>query len=239
MDTIKIENKKNTKMVAHKGVSGIERENTIASFLAAANRSYYGIEADAHLTSDGKFVIIHDSNPCRMSDVDMWVEDERYDEIRKIALFDTDGQNRCDLKIPNVDEYIKICKRYEKVAVLELKNPMPKEAIENICDIIKQFDYLDNTIFISFDFENLICVRELYPDVSIQFLTCECDSALIEKLKMYNIYLDIEYSAVTKELVDDCHNAGILVGCWIVDDIKDAQALVNLGVDFITTDILE
>ena len=30
MDTVKVANKKNVKMVAHRGVSGLERENTSA-----------------------------------------------------------------------------------------------------------------------------------------------------------------------------------------------------------------
>ena len=50
MDTIKIE-KKNTLMVAHRGVSGLEKENTLAAFIAAGNRSYYGVETDVHRTA--------------------------------------------------------------------------------------------------------------------------------------------------------------------------------------------
>ena len=30
-----------TRMIAHRGLSGIERENTCAAFVAAGNRSYY------------------------------------------------------------------------------------------------------------------------------------------------------------------------------------------------------
>ena len=59
MDTIKIESKQ-AKIIAHRGLSGIERENTCAAFVAAGNRSYFGIETDVHVTRDGKFVIIHD-----------------------------------------------------------------------------------------------------------------------------------------------------------------------------------
>lgn len=40
-------------MIAHRGVSGLERENTCAAFVAAGNRSYYGIETDIHRTADG------------------------------------------------------------------------------------------------------------------------------------------------------------------------------------------
>ena len=43
MNTIKFE-KGNVGVVAHRGLSGIERENTASAFVAAGNRSYYGIE---------------------------------------------------------------------------------------------------------------------------------------------------------------------------------------------------
>ena len=42
-NTVKVDIK-NAKMVAHRGVSGLERENTNAAFVAAGQRSYYGIE---------------------------------------------------------------------------------------------------------------------------------------------------------------------------------------------------
>ena len=46
------------KMIAHRGLSGLERENTAAAFVAAGNRSYYGMETDIHRTKDGRFIVI-------------------------------------------------------------------------------------------------------------------------------------------------------------------------------------
>ena len=66
MDTIKI-NKGAVKMVAHRGASGLERENTVPAFLAAGNRSYFGIETDIHRTADGKYVVIHDETTSRVT----------------------------------------------------------------------------------------------------------------------------------------------------------------------------
>ena len=54
------------RMIAHRGVCGLERENTCAAFVAAGNRSYYGVETDVHRTADGKFIIIHDDNISRL-----------------------------------------------------------------------------------------------------------------------------------------------------------------------------
>ena len=70
MNTIKID-KKGVQLVAHRGCSGLERENTASSFVAAGNRSYWGIESDVHKTVDGKYVIIHDDTTGRVAIDDM------------------------------------------------------------------------------------------------------------------------------------------------------------------------
>ena len=64
MDTIKI-NKGSALIVAHRGLSGLERENTASAFVAAGNRSYFGIETDVRVTADGNFVLLHDDNTLR------------------------------------------------------------------------------------------------------------------------------------------------------------------------------
>lgn len=61
-DTIKIKQHGTTKIVAHRGVSGLETENTAAAYIAAGNRSYWGIETDIYRTSDGHFICSHDKS---------------------------------------------------------------------------------------------------------------------------------------------------------------------------------
>lgn len=51
MNTISIQHG-GAQMIAHRGVCGIECENTAAAFVAAGNRSYFGIETDVHRTAD-------------------------------------------------------------------------------------------------------------------------------------------------------------------------------------------
>ena len=87
MDTIKIK-RGSTKIIAHRGLSGLETENSIPAFVAAGNRSYYGVETDAHVTKDGKFVVIHDDNTARVAWDDVNVEASRYELLRKIGLKD-------------------------------------------------------------------------------------------------------------------------------------------------------
>ncbi len=242
MNTLKIDSK-NVKMIAHRGLSGIERENTNPAFVAAGNRTYFGIETDVHKTKDGKFVIIHDETTDRVSEgkIKIDVEKSNYSDIENILLPDKDGTfNRKDIRIPLLSEYIKICKKYQKICVLELKNPFEKQDVEQIIEEFKNEDYLENAIFISFVWENCIILRDLLPNNDVQWLTGKrVTEKTAQLLKENRINLDIEYKQLNKKTVDMLHSYGVLVNCWTCDDQQDGQALADMGVDFITTNILE
>ena len=166
MDTIKFE-KKNTLVVAHRGLSGIETENTNAAFVAAGNRSYYGIETDFHRTADGKFVVCHDDSLLRVAGVDINVESSNLSTLLDVVLFDKDGsKDRADLRVCTLENYISICKKYNKHCVLELKSHFTDEETARFIDIIKNYEYLENTTFISFGFENLVKVKKILPEQS-------------------------------------------------------------------------
>ncbi len=240
MNTVKIDDRKQVQMIAHRGCSGLEPENTNAAFIAAGNRSYYGIETDIHATVDGNFIVIHDDTTKRVAIDNLTIEESTYDTLRGLLLLQKDGKKgRTDLRLPSLEEYIGICKYYEKIAVLELKNHMEKEQIYAICDRIQAMDYMQNVIFISFDLENLIILREKYPAQTAQYLLVECKDDNYENLLKYHLDLDIAYRSLTRELVDKCHGDGIKVNCWTCDNKEDAERLISYGVDYITSNIIE
>jgi len=242
VNTTKI-NSNGVKIIAHRGLSGIERENTCPAFVAAGNRSYFGIETDVHVTKDGKFVIIHDDTTDRVTlgKENVNVEKNDYSKVEGIILPDLDKTtDRKDIRIPLLSEYIKICKKYEKICVLELKNHFKESDIEKLIDEIRALEYLDNVIFISFDFENCVNVRKLLPENDVQFLTSDkITKNLIENLVANKLNLDIYYKHLNAKNVELLHSKGIKVNCWTCDNIEGAEKLVSYGVDFITSNILE
>ncbi|MBO5070828.1 MAG: hypothetical protein J6C37_10790 [Roseburia sp.] len=242
MNTIKVE-KKQVQMVAHRGVSGLERENTNAAFVAAGNRSYFGVETDVHKTADGKYVIIHDETTKRVTNgaVDINVEENSYDKVKDIILPDLDGStSRQDIRIPLLTDYVKICKKYDKKCVLELKNHFDRPDIMEIIDIIKNENYLESVIFISFDLENCITLRDLLPSQPVQWLTASDDLTEIKNtLYKYHLDLDIYYERLNQEFVAELHANNVKVNCWTCDDKQAAEKLIDMGVDYITSNILE
>ena len=240
MDTIRIENTGKPLMIAHRGLSGIEKENTASAFVAAGHHTYFGIETDVHRTADGQFIVIHDDDTRRVAGDEVKVEETCFDTLRAIRLIDTDGRKgRWDLVLPSLDEYIRICKKYGKEAVLELKNHFDPEDIRRIVEAIRAEEYLDHVIFISFDLPNMICIRELLPDQRAQFLVSAEEDWLIDTLKKYRLGLDIRYTALTKDLADRVHAIGQEVNVWTVNTPEDAERVIRMGADYITTNILE
>ena len=239
MNTIKFDNK-STRVTAHRGLSGPERENTASAFVAAGNRNYYGIETDIWRTADGHFVVNHDGYADRVGGVRVNMEQAPWELLREVVLYDTDGtKDRYDLRLPSLQNYVTICKKYEKICVLELKSVFTPEETAAFIEIIKKCDYLDHVIFISFHYEDLLNVRAILPDQPCQYLTGDNSDAMIAKLVADKMDIDIIHTALTEERVQAMHKAGITINCWTVDDPVRGEELASWGVDHITSNILQ
>lgn len=243
MDTVKFE-KKDVRMIAHRGVSGLELENTCAAFVAAGNRSYFGIETDVHVTADGKYIVIHDDTTGRVAWENVSVEGSDFETLRSLRLKRKDGTTRADLCLPSLEEYLEVCCRYGKKAVLELKNPLEREQVQKLLEICQAHIGLENMIFISFYFQNMRFIKEFAPEANAQYLLGgEQDLLkridLVDKMCALGVDLDIDHAALTKAHVEYLHDRGIKINCWTVDDPARAEELAAWGVDFITSNILE
>ncbi len=239
MQPIKIDNKK-CKMVAHRGVSGVEKENTCPAFVTAGTRSYYGIETDVHVTKDGQYIIIHDDTTTRVTGVSNVVEETDFEVLRSLKVLDIDDvTTRSDLILPTLYDYINICKKHDKVSVLELKNTMQEEHIIGIVENIKKLGWYNKTIFITFSQKNVVLLRKNYADAEIQFLYNEKNPEYVNFMLENRTDADVCFDVIDKDYVDLLHSKGIKVNCWTVDNPEDAKRLIDFGVDFITSNILE
>ncbi len=228
------------RMIAHRGLSALEQENTHASFVAAGNRTFYGIETDVHRTADGHFVLMHDGRTGRVCGEDLVIRETDYATLRALLLNERSGQpGRTDVRIPNLDEYITICKRYGKTAVLELKPLFEPTELEQILDAFRQQAWLDRVMFISFNLQNLLRLRAIDPTHPMMFLTGEWEDTLPEQCAANGLGLDIAFPALTADRVAACRAAGVPVNVWTVDSREKAEELISWGVEYVTTDILE
>lgn len=232
-------NNGNVKMIAHRGLSGMEVENTISAFEEAGKRSYYGIEADLLKSSDGKFIVCHDDNLERLSGKQLIVNQTPMAVLMNLAIYDKYGKTNPGERLTDLYGYLSVCKQYQKQAILELKASFSKEEIAKIIEQINQLDYINSVTFISFNYNNLLYVRELLPNQNVQLLFSEVTEEIIQKVTKAKMDVGVNHKALSKEIIKRFHDANLQVGCWTVDKKLRAKKLISWGVDYITTNILE
>ena len=176
--------------------------------------------------------------PRRICDEDLVIEKSTFEALRALTLRDVDGKSdRAEVRLCTPAEYRKICEKYGKVCVPELKSNFTEDEIREIVGI---FDgYLANTVFIAFSIANLDLVRKVAPEQTVQFLSGGWKDELPDMLAERKMDLDIGWGALTEERIRLCHDRGIKVNCWTVDDPEKAETLIGWGVDYITSNILE
>ena len=96
-------------------------------------------------------------------------------------------------------------KKYNKVAVLELKAELSEEDAENLIELYKKYDYLKKAVFISFKWNNLMLVRKFSPNQEVQFLTdgeMVFTDEFLDKVAENKFDLDIHIWTTTKENIE-------------------------------------
>lgn len=227
------------KMIAHRGFSVRERENTAAAFIAAGNRSFYGIECDIRLTRDDVFVVCHDADTGRVAPEKHAIRDLTYQELLAVNLYDTDHEPKPYLKVPTLREYLTIAMKYRKHCFIELKPKFSDDELKRFLEEISLYGSVDMITVISFNYSNLARLRKLSPDLSMQFLMGELPEDAIALCESIGAGADVHYKNVAKKDIARFHKHGIAVNVWTIDDPTIARQFARWKVDYITTNALE
>ena len=255
-------NKKNEpKFIAHRGynkqvlesgeVAWANVENTCDAFLAAAQKPYYGLETDIYLSKDNKWVCCHDPS-FKSNGVRVNICDYTLAELKAMPLDDPNGKtnengNPKQSTIPTLDEYLSIGKQYNKICLIEFKDPVngahaTKSDYSNCINTVNEVYSLQGVMFISFNFDDLATVREFAPTAKCQYLISNPDKSGIEKqIKMaIDAEMDGSFAApyIDKKFVKRFHRAKLEVNVWTIDNKEEANEIASYGVDYITSNCL-
>lgn len=186
-----------------------------------------------------------------------------------------------DAKIPTLEELMQLIQSYGDkniVSNIETKsypdpasagyknNADPKKFVEIFNNIVKKYDMEDRVVLQSFDWQTLIEMKKLNPNISTSALWQEQPSwgRDSESLRRYEKKksswlggLDIKdyqgnpvkaahaigadiispyYTEISKQDVDEAHSLGMKVVPWTVNNEKDMNMLLDMGVDGVISD---
>lgn len=105
----------NSFLLAHRGLTSKHLENTLEAFLEAINLGADGVELDVQITKDKYLIVFHDDNLQRLSNNKKYIQDINYEEIKNIKL-----------KTPKYVQEYNIC------LLEEVLEKMPDKSIINI-----------------------------------------------------------------------------------------------------------
>lgn len=119
--------------------------------------------------------------------------------------------------------------------------PEPEAFMKTMMEVLKPYlkGLKDRLIIQSFDDRPLKIIHRDYPRIPIGFLTGDGNSGLaahIAGLGFTPAFYNPQFGLVTPELLKSCHEKGMKVLPWTVEDVKDMQRLKDMGVDGIITD---
>lgn len=227
------------KMIAHRGLSAIAPENTVASIKAACDAGYYGVEYDVQLTSDGVWVVSHDDNLKKMTGQNVKIAEAELIDLEKIVYNNGANIEKYDgIVIPTLDEVLAVISNYDIVSVIEIKTETD-DKVDELLELVEQYKLTKKVRIISFNAEPLKKVKKLNAKVPTSYLTHKVDESVIELCKNNGFdAVSFDKSKCDESSVKMITDAGLTPQCWTVDEMKDFEKFAGYGVEYFTSNRL-
>ncbi|KUO49527.1 MAG: hypothetical protein APF76_03185 [Desulfitibacter sp. BRH_c19] len=228
------------KILAHRGVSRRAPENTLAAFKKALDLGLGGIELDIQMSKDGHVIVLHDEKVDRTTDGKGFIKDMTLEDIKKLDAGSWFGDEFIGEKVLLLEEVLEFIGDRGFIINIELKSGIIQYAglEDRVLDIVKHYNFLDRTIFSSFNHYSLVNIKEKCSNAKIGLLYY---AGLVDpwefgmKLDAYS--LNPFFTSVTEQMVKRCLEVGLQVIPFTVNDNIFAKRLVEWGVEYIITDI--
>ncbi|MBM3827903.1 MAG: glycerophosphodiester phosphodiesterase [Actinobacteria bacterium] len=217
-------------MIAHRGASRAEMENTASAFRRAVRMGSHSAELDVRRTSDGVLVVHHNPN----------LDDGRL--VASLPFADL-PEHVCTL-----DEALDACSpMWVNVEIKNDPNEPDFDQSESIADdtiacLAERSEGDQRWLISSFRRETIDRCRALRPSIATAWLTVgvrdEDRASCIASLRTAgHTAIHPWFGHLSEEMIHDFHAAGLKVNTWTCDDPVRMQELIDWGIDGICTNI--
>jgi glycerophosphoryl diester phosphodiesterase len=205
-------------VIAHRGASGYEYENSRAAFRRAVMLDADGVELDIHATKDGAIVVHHDPDLPGVGPIAQLSTSE----ARQVLL--GNGET-----LPLLSEVLDLVG--DRDVWVEVKS-LPQDFDTNLLAILDRGPSPQRYAVHSFDHRVVHRLGEARPSLRRGILlTAYLRDAVGTMRSVGATTLWQEWRLVDQELVTGVHAAGGTVIAWTVNELGDLDRMVRLGVD--------
>lgn len=243
-------------VIAHQGGDGIWPGDTMYAFEKAVEIGADVLEMDAHITQDGKIVLMHDEEVDRTTDATGLIEEMTLDEIKQLdaayqwsndggKTFPFRGQG---IQVPTLEGLFQKFPQMRYVIEIKLtQNPIAQP----LCDLIREHTMQEKVMVASFHDEAMRNFRETCPEVATSASRTDVRNFVLLGKVFLSGFIAPKYQStqppydpkeslnipiMTERFIHEAHAKNIKVEPWTVDDPDLMRQYIEWGVDGIMTD---
>ncbi|MGW1029714.1 glycerophosphodiester phosphodiesterase [Streptomyces sp. NPDC002577] len=213
--------------IGHRGVMGIEPENTLRSFVAAEHAGLDLIELDLHLSKDGALVVMHDADVDRTTDGKGPIAEKTLAELRAL---DAGGGER----IPVFEEVLDAVRSPLQAEIKDIA------AARALAEVMHRRDLVSRVEVLSFHDEAIAEISRLVPGVRTALVASRYGTDVVDRARAVGAAtLVLNIRRLTLEIVERARKADQRIIGWVVNTQEHLRLVRALELDGATTDYPE
>ncbi|MEU9877559.1 glycerophosphodiester phosphodiesterase [Streptomyces phaeochromogenes] len=213
--------------IGHRGIMGVEPENTLRSFIAAQQAGLDLIELDLHLSKDGALVVMHDAEVDRTTDGSGPIAEKTLAELRVLDA----GRGE---RIPVFEEVLDAVTAPLQAEIKDVA------AARALADVMNRRDLVGRVEVLSFHDEAIAEIARLVPGVRTALVASRYGVDVVERATAVGATsLVLNIRRLTLEVVERARKADLRIIGWVVNTQDHLRLVRALELDGATTDYPE
>ncbi|MEU1892238.1 glycerophosphodiester phosphodiesterase [Streptomyces pristinaespiralis] len=213
--------------IGHRGVMGVEPENTLRSFVRAEQAGMDAIELDLHLSKDGALAVMHDADVDRTTDGSGAIAEMTLAELRQL---DAGGGQ----PVPVFEEVLDAVRCPLQAEIKDVA------AARALAEVMRRRDLVPRVEVSSFHDDAIAEISALVPGVRTVLIASRWGADVTDRAKAVGAQaLALNIRRLTLETVETAHAQGLRVIGWVVNTQEHLRLVRALELDGATTDFPE
>ncbi|MER6452684.1 glycerophosphodiester phosphodiesterase [Streptomyces sp. NPDC059688] len=213
--------------IGHRGVMGVEPENTLRSFVAAQHAGLDLIELDLHLSKDGALVVMHDAEVDRTTDGTGPIAEKTLAELRALDA----GRGE---RVPVFEEVLDAVSAPLQAEIKDVA------AARALAEVMHRRDLVGRVEVSSFHDDAVAEISRLVPGVRTALVASRYGPDVVDRAVAVGagaVCLNIR--RLTLEVVEHARKSGLRIIGWVVNTQEHLRLVRALELDGATTDYPE
>jgi glycerophosphoryl diester phosphodiesterase len=252
-------------IIAHRGASMVAPENTISSFILAADLGVYGLETDIHISNDGQPFLLHDDTFVRTTDVEerfperatdraeyftlaeairlnagkWFVERDPYGTINNGQVSDPQIDEYMLQTIPTLADVLGIVRENRLAFIFDIKQPPEDQdyaqSFFEICLNEIHDAGIDAQVWFLADKDQSELVQSTAPEMKLAYGVDYQSPPTAEELNIYGYQMANAEYGLSEDWIRKYQDGGLWVNLYTIDEPWQYSRLWLMGVDSTTT----